>query len=606
MRVVEVIPIVKGITKSTLSYFTKDKYAVGSFVKVPVRSGTALAIVSSSIEARASKFELKTASFALKKLSKVEKFGKLSSALMQAVEETARFYATTAGNILSAVISKTFLENLELLTFSGKEKVRPVKEVRLIQLVDVERFREYRGIVREGFARNTSTLFIVPTNEDVRRAKDLLSQGIERYVYTIDDIRKAREEKHPILFITTFSLSAFERKDLDIFILERENSRAYRTLSRPFINLKVFLEFYTKARGATLILGDAVLSIESLWREKCGEYTEFSPLTWRLKYENETEVVDMLKEKDFKIFSRRLEQVLTKSWESQKKIFVFSARKGFAPSTVCEDCGSLLLCRNCRSPLVLHKNIYLCHHCGAKRSTETKCDYCESWRLKPLGLGSERIADECQKLFPEARVLVLDKDHIKTSAKARLIVKKFLESEQTILVGTELALNYLPRVPLVVAPSLDSLLSLPDFGVGERIFYLITKLRELALERLLIQTRNAKTDILTLASTGNVLDFFRNEIKEREEIMYPPFSIFIKVSTKNNKATLEKKSTYLQSLFKDFSPHFILENRGESRVQTLSMIIRLKRSDWPHEGLGEKLLLLSSEFLIKVDAESIL
>lgn len=622
MRVIEVIPIVKGITRPTLSYFSRDKFTPGDFVKAPVRSGMAMGIVEKSIDAQTAKSSLKKANFALKKISLVEEAGSLSIPFMKAAEDTANFYATTVGSVLGAVLPKLFLESPSLIGKPRKIAGASSKEIRVVQLTDKERFLEYRSIVRESFARNTSVLFVVPSKEDALRAKESLSVGIEDYVYstvgkTPKTLKKlfveARDMAHPILFITTPAYIAFDRHDLDTIILERENSRAYRTQSRPYINIKTFLEYYARAKGSTLIFGDSVLSIQSLWLERESVYTEFTPLTWRLKRDSETEIVDMRSKKNFHIFSQRLEDVVHRALAENKKIFLFGARKGLASTTVCGDCGSVLLCRNCSSPLVLHQStnnpetaIYICHHCGVRRSSEIRCDQCQSWKLTPLGVGIERIAEECAKKFPDTEVLVLDKDHASTSKEAREIVKKFEENSRAILVGTELAFSYLNRVPIVAAASLDALLSVPDFYINERIFYLVTHLRELSTEKFLLQTRNAGTEILELAAAGNILDFYRKEISERAELRYPPFSIFIKVITEGRREQIEQKAVDLQHLFKHFEPHFILETRSNKDLQTLSMILRVPRDEWPDVDLKERLLLLSPDFLIKVDPESIL
>ncbi|MBX4195535.1 hypothetical protein KW796_01070 [Candidatus Parcubacteria bacterium] len=617
MQIVEVIPIVKGITRPTLSYFTKDKFEPGSFVRVPVRSGVTLGIVSTSVDAHKAKSSIKGADFVLRKLSMVEKAGGLSEPFMQAVKDTADFYAVTSGSILSVLVPKIFLEHPELLSKQKKDnKKKQIKELKIVQLGDEERYREYRGIVRECFARSTSAMIVVPTREDALRAESLLSYGIERFVYNITSqspnklkklLKNARDEKHPILVITTPSLVAFDRTDLDTYILEKENSRAYRVLSRPFIHIKNFLKYFTKAKGATLILGDSVLSLETLWREREGEYAEFSPLTWRLKQSAEAEIIDMRVKKNFDILSERLIERIKHSLALNKKVFLFGVRKGVASATICGDCGSLLLCRNCQAPLVLHSEpLYLCHHCGAKRIADTRCDTCQSWKLTPLGLGTDRIALECAKIFPDAEVIVIDKDHASTQSEARSLVRKFEESERAILVGTELALQYIQRVPVVAAVSLDTLFAVPDFYINERIFYLVTRLREAAEEHFILQTRNAGTEILDFAAAGNILDFYRTEIAEREGLSYPPFSIFIKVSADELPEKIEREAAGLQASFGSFNPHFRLETRGKGGKQTLSMILRQPGDRWPHKELRDKLLLLPPDFTVKVDPESIL
>ena len=627
--VVEVIPIVKGLPKETLSYFTREIVPLGSFVKITIRNTPALGLVTSILDAREAKSELKLSTFALKKLSLAEKGSGLSPAFIKATEQTSKYYASSVGNILGILIPKTILE-FPLLMGSPylKHDDTPTKEPLLIQLGDDERFREYKSIVRGAFARSTSVIFITPTNEDALRAYDILSKGITEFAFTTakktpkslkETFEKVQKTKHPILLVTTPTYISIDRPDLETIIIEKENSRSYRTLTRPYVDIKVFIEYIAKNSGKTLILGDTVLSLKTLYQEKQGKYAELSPLKWKMHPGSKVKLINMKapleetgeSDKTFKIFSPELEEMIKKAINEKRKIFLFGTRKGLAPSTVCRDCGTVLPCPNCKAPIVLHmttdkERIYLCHACGATRPSMTRCDTCDSWNLIPLGIGIDRIREEVIRLFPEVVITILDKDHAHTSAKASATIKKFASEKGGVLIGTELALLYLEKVPYIGVVSLDSLFSIPDFGINERIFYLITRLLEKSEFESIIQTRNIGKDILTLGTKGDILDFYRSEIKERGELRYPPFSLFIKVTVEGTPSDLDKKLIYLREQFASFSPDFMKARGMKTGRIALSMILRIERSKWPQPELLELLFLLPNEFLIKVDPDSIL
>lgn len=240
LKVVEVVPIMRGITRPSLSYFTREDLNVGSFVKIPVRNSGIPGLVVGISNAKAAKTDLKRASFALKKLSKSSE-SSLSPAFVRAAEKTAKYYATTVGNILGAILGKVFLENPNLINsgIANDKKINTPKEILLIQLNDEERFREYKSLIRESFARGESILFCVPTHEEALRSYDFLSKGIANYAFVTsgktpnklkETLKQAIKEKHPILFITTPSFIAFNRKDLKTIILERE----FSSLPNPF------------------------------------------------------------------------------------------------------------------------------------------------------------------------------------------------------------------------------------------------------------------------------------------------------------------------------------------------------------------------------------
>ncbi|MBX4200035.1 hypothetical protein KW790_01050 [Candidatus Parcubacteria bacterium] len=632
MRVVEVVPFARGITRDKLSYFTKEDLPLGTLVRIPIRKSSYLGLIIGSREVEEAKLELRSADFTLRKLEEIERVGSVPESLVKASLRTGVYFAATTGSVLGAILPKIFLDIPSLMGEGPEIQKVGKKEALLIQLPTNERMQEYNSIVRSSFARKESVLLIVPTREDALRLEFLLSKGIEKFTFTLSGksvniqkeiLAKARDEKHPILFITTPGFLSFTRRDLCTIIIERENSRSYKTLKRPYLNYKIFIQYLAEETGATLILGDTVLSLESLKKAKEDVYSEYTPLSWNVKSNSQIRVMNMRESRteresprDFEIFSKKATNLISKALEEKKKIFLFGARKGLAHTTVCGHCGALLLCKNCGAPVVLHKlkdskeptqdRIYICHHCGARRDALTTCDKCGSWKLIPLGIGTDRIIEELKLQFPKAPIFILDKEHTPTGAKASKVAKEFASTRGGILVGTELALLYLEKVPYSIVVSLDSLFSIPDFTINERIFYLLTHLKEVTEVDMLIQTRNRGEVILDYATEGTILEFYRFEMKEREELYYPPLSLFIKVSIEDERSSLKTHASLLENLFRPWNPEFIEERGLGSHRSILSMIMRVGRSNWPVKELSEKLLLLPPSFSIKVDPESIL
>jgi len=596
--------------------------------------------VARVLDAKAEKTSLKNASFTLKKLSQKDILKiSIPEYFMRAIDRTAKFYASSTGSLLSALLPKMMVDEPKIFfgppngKLEKKIKNSISKEVTTLQMDSDERYGHYRALVRQCFAKGKSIMFIVPTHEDVLKASELLSRGIEEYVFSFSLKTKTKEAKgswvkalhktHPILFITTPAGLAFSRLDLETIILERENSRAYNSMSRPFINTKVFIKHLAHESKRQLILGDSVLSVETLKKVKDDEYGEHSPLRWRLSTSPTSleDSTDMIKENDrFEIFSPALKELLEEALSNQKNVFLFGARKGLSPTTLCGDCGFLLPCLNCGAPIVLHskvngkelnqndnpaENIYICHACGTKRDARTTCDSCNSWKLVPLGIGTETIANRICELFPEQEVMIIDKTHTPTEARARNIAKRF-EKNGGILVGTELAFSYITKADYTAVVSLDSLFSIPDFSIHERIFYLVSHIREMAKMRSIIQSRNIGREILSWATQGNIIDFYQNELADRKTLLYPPFSLFIKVSIIVKETDLKREREYLEKLFATWDPEFIEKKTGKAGQTNLSLVLRRLRGSWPEEELVERLTLLGPQFLIKVDPETIL
>lgn len=611
--ILEVMPLTRGRAAS-LSYFSTEKPAPGTLVKIRVRNTLARGIVMNVRSALSARADIRQAGFQLKKISARDIFAAgLSPELLSAVKRAAIFYGTNDGALLSSLLPKMLLEEPEKFFRSGNKKKNEIekRETLVMQMESEERYGQYRGLVRQCFARKKSLMLIVPTIHDAERARLALSQGIEPFVYNFFlgkkpaeaklAWHKALEDRHPVLFITTPAGICFDRPDIDMIIIERENSRAYRTLSRPYIHFKTVAEILAKASGRQLVLGDSVLSLETLWREKRGDFGEMSLVRWRLPAAPTT-LVDVKARADadgkFTIISKELKGLIEKALEEKEEVLLFGARKGLSPTTVCGDCGFVLPCLNCGAPAVLHRdrnggNIYICHACGEKRDSSTVCGYCGSWKLVPLGIGIEKIGRELRELFPEARIDILDKDYAPTDASARRIAQNFKENGG-ILVGTELAFFHLDKVGYSGVVSADSLFSIPDFGINERIFYLISRLREMTSRESVVQTRNIGKQILAWASLGNIIDFYQNEINERKSLLYPPFSIFAKITPLSPRAKTEVPE--LRNKLLAWHPD----------IYQGSIILRVPKEEWPDEKLSRELALLGPEFSIKVDAESIL
>lgn len=612
---VEVSPLSKSAGASSLSYFSSLKIAPGSLVRVPLRKGMALGLVLKSRDVKDAKQEIRRAGFILKKIKKSDILEvSFPPETVRALDETARYFATTLGALMHSLIPKVMSEDPETyLKPPAGQKKRAFElspETILLQMESEERFGQYRALVRQAFARNASALVIVPTHLEIEKVRRELSLGIEEFVFTFslsgrkkemrENWLKALNNPHPILLITTSAGLLFPRRDIDTIIVERENSRAYRTLTRPYIHTKTLVEKLALSHGWQLALGDSILSLETLMRERNGEFGESSLIRWRLPAAP-TQLVDAKAAQNehgrFEIFSPELRAFMEKALNETGKVFLFGARKGLAPTTVCGDCGFVLPCLNCGAPVVLHKvndsTVYVCHACRSRRESAVVCGYCGSWKLVPLGIGTMEIARQAHLLFPKHRISVLDKDHAPTDREASRIAERF-NKDGGILVGTELAFFHIESAPYSAIVSTDALFSVPDFGIHERIFYLVSRVRELTKTETLVQTRNIGKQVLGWASQGNIIDFYQGELEERRELLYPPFSIFIKV-TALNKASFESLKLMKDELAR-FNPDLFHD----------SLIVRLPRERWPEPEIAKRLSLLGPEFSVKVEPESIL
>ncbi|HVT74978.1 MAG TPA: hypothetical protein VHD69_00985 [Candidatus Paceibacterota bacterium] len=631
MRLIKAIPIARGIGADTLSYWSPADALPGTIIRVPLRKRTVGALVVSSEPAIESRSEIRSADFEIKKIGATEARGVVSPQFFKAIEESARYYAASVGSALFEAVPAAVLADYDKIPEAPEFKKRSKpRESYILQKSEDDRYGHYKSLIRERFARKESVFMMLPSVEDIKNACSYFEKGIERYTHTFHSglskgellkrWKAALDADHPIVIVATGSFLSIPRPDVGLIIVEHESSRNYKARSRPFLDHRFLAERYARECGADLIFGDSCLRIETIWREDEGmgadQLVDYAPLAMRSLSTARDTLVDMKRYKDpdhdVRVISDELLELIKKARAENSSIFIFAARKGLAPQTLCSDCESTLTCDRCSAPVVLHgsdeRRFFLCNRCGRKTDAHTRCKSCGSWRLRTLGIGAERIEADLMALLPDSKIVRLDKTSAPTPKKAADMAEKWYASPGSIMIGTELALGYLDRpIDYCAVGTLDALFSIPDFRINEKIFSIILKLRSIANKHFLLQTRNAEAPVLSQGAKGNIIDFYREEIESRKQFSFPPFSTFIKISYSGKKEdvleSMDKLKVALAGWEVDVFPAFIATIRNEYMMHAL---IKLSRREWPHRDLLDRLRSLPPSYAVNVDPESIL
>ncbi len=644
MQILEVIPIAKGINKETLSYFSGSDVPVGSIIKVPLRKRVVPALVINSKNVEDLKTEIKNSSYPLKKITKTKHTNLLSKDFIKAVEMTASYYIGSSGAVLNSIIPKVLLENIDKINITKvdndeKKIVRAEKFV--IQSNNEDRYAQYKSIIREEFAKGFSVFFCLPTIQDIKKAKDSLQKGIEPFTFVLHSsmdkkeivgtINKIMDEKHPLLIIGTGGFFSIPKNNIGTIILDKENSRSYKIQTRPYIDMRKFAEIFATKINSKIIFGDLLLRTDTIWRQKKGELVEMASLKFRSLTTSTQEIIDMRSiqkdidtnektnnltaqagKKAFRVLSEELEQKIKDNIENNEHMFIFTGRRGLSPSTVCADCGNVVKCNSCGAHTVLHKsvveNFFLCHKCGERRSALEKCSYCDGWRLTTLGIGSELVEEKIKELYPKGNIYRIDADITPSHKKAQDMADKFYNSPEGILIGTEMALLYLTeKVENTAVVSIDSFFSIPDFRINERILNILLKIRSVTDKNFIIQTRDITQKVFDYAIKGNLIDFYKDEINDREKLNFPPFTTLIKISISGTKNEVLEMVGNIQKIIEpheiDVFPAFIPQSKGKYGVNG---IIKITGAKWPDKDLYEKLKIFPVNVLVNVDPDSLI
>ncbi len=632
MKILTVIPIARGIFKDELTYFTTQEVQRGAIVSVPVKNRLVDALVTEVKSATEVKLALRQGDFPLKKINRVRRPDFFLPQFLSAAQQAADYFAGPLGQTLKCLVPTEILSagigfKNELIT----EK-RPagglVGEKYVIQEPDDERLTYYKGLIREEFAKPASVFLCLPTITDIKKILDSLERGIADYTIVLhhalgrttllENWQRALDTTHPVLVIATPSFLSLPRSDLKTLIIDRENSSAYKSPNRPFLDYRKFAEWLSSETGARLILGDIVLRTETLYRKEQGFFQPKTPIKQHVFSEAEQMIVNLQQPgAPFRILSEELLSSMDAAGAKNEKFFLFVHRRGLQPLVICQDCGGTVLCKNCEATMSLHEvdqrggrseeNLLVCHRCGQRRTAAINCETCGGWRLRGLGLGLDLVAKELSALRPTLKIFKLDGDKIKNEKQATLLIKKFLGTPGGVLLGTELALFYLrEKIENAAVVAIDSMLALPDYRINERVFSLLIRLRALVNKRFLIQVRKTKSTLFESASRGSLIDFYRQEITERKEFGYPPFRLFIKVSLAGNKeeVLLALKELALKLAERDFDTFPALATTTNRHYQ-LNLVIRLGVNDWPEPKLLGILKSLPPKFIVTVDPDNL-
>ena len=255
-------------------------------------------------------------------------------------------------------------------------------------------------------------------------------------------------------------------------------------------------------------------------------------------------VVDMrqeLKAGNRSIFSRAMQKALVETYQAGQQSILFLNRRGTATHVFCRDCGWVVKCPRCDTPLIYHtsgqsSHRLVCHRCSYQRNMPKTCPQCSSKRIRQLGLGTEKVEAEVQTLLPEANILRWDFETTRTKGSHDVILNHFRNHQADILVGTQMIAKGLdlPLVTLVGVVLADTGLNLPDLRAGERTFEVLTQVAGRAGRsplggKVVLQTFRPEHYVIQAAARHDYDSFYRQELEYRKKLGYPPFSQLVRL-----------------------------------------------------------------------------
>ncbi|MFA4845874.1 MAG: hypothetical protein WC654_04925 [Patescibacteria group bacterium] len=144
----------------------------------------------------------------------------------------------------------------------------------------------------------------------------------------------------------------------------------------------------------------------------------------------EVRVIDLNKDQASRSrsISFEAEQILGDAF-AHGRVLIVHNQKGVARLVLCGDCGHRPQCKDCGTSQTAFPQTLVCALCHNREPMILHCQRCRGSNLIHVGAGNEDVAQEMKKLFPDASVAILDKEHPKDSGERILIVTSyFLEA----------------------------------------------------------------------------------------------------------------------------------------------------------------------------------
>lgn len=376
----------------------------------------------------------------------------------------------------------------------------------------------------------------------------------------------------PQVIIGTRSAIFAPLPKLGLIILDEEHDSSFKqSQPAPCYHARTVAQWRAELENCPLLLGSATPSLETWQQANSGnasplpaleaeeleaEKLEAATLNYYLSLPDRVysrpmppvEIVDMrqqLRQGNRSIFSYPLQDALRQLQEEKKQGILFIHRRGHSTFVSCRSCGYVMECPHCDVSLSYHYThegatpLLRCHYCNYAQMQPQQCPECDSPFFKNFGSGTQRVALELSKLFPDLKFIRYDSDTTRTKDAHRILLTQFANREADLLIGTQMLTKGidLAGVTLVAAVSADGLLHLSDYRASERAFQTLVQVAGRAGRgedpgRVIVQTYTPEHPVIQAVRRHDYESFVEMELVERETLNYPPFGglILLRIS----------------------------------------------------------------------------
>ena len=427
----------------------------------------------------------------------------------------------------------------------------------------------YIELIAQAIANGKQVLYLLPeislTPQIVQRLQECFGTEVTVY-HSKFSVHERTEVWNNILennakakiIVGTRSSLFLPFHHLGLVIVDEEHELSYKQFDpSPRYHARDSAIVLAGIHQAKVLLGSATPSIESSFNRLSGKYG-WVQLHQRFGKVELPEIITVdlktaHKKKQIKGgFTQTLIQEMEQTLAMDKQIILFQNQRGYAPVMECLDCGHMPHCHQCDVTLTYHQytDQLKCHYCGYHIAVPQKCHACGLPNLSTKGIGTQQIQEQVTALFPEVKVARMDWDTTRGKWAFDKLIHSFAAKEVKILVGTQMIVKGLDfqNVHLVGVLNADHLMNFPDFRAHERTYQMLSQVagragRKELRGKVLIQTYQPHHVIIQKVIEGNYDQMLKQQLKDRKEYHYPPYTRLIRIVVNHSDMETVKKAS---------------------------------------------------------------
>ncbi len=539
-------------TPNIFTYQSDKKLNPGDVVEIEVRNRKVLGYVLKEVEKP--EFECKNilsklCSFSEKKQKIIDFISKYYFAPVG--EAAGLFYEWRMENGEWRIINNSEIRTNIELTNKQKEALEFLKQNDVSILfgdTGSGKTEIYIKLIEETLNNGKQVLFLLPeiaiTSQMEKRLRKYFGSSLA--VWHSKVTKKKKEEilrgiAEGKITIVAGARSAlflpFEKPGL--IIVDEEHDDSYKSEQIPKYNAKDLAVYFGKIYNAKVVLGSATPLVNDLYK-----FPHF-----RLKG-------TFFNTKKTRYFRSSFDEFtinkIKNTIENKKQVIIFLPTRANFKYMICAKCGKAVKCKHCDVAMSVHKHkrALICHYCNFAMHIPQFCEYCGSGEFINERIGTSELKEKLEEIFRNAVIEKFDRDIITSKSRIDKLLKKFSNKEIDILVGTQMLSkgHDYPDVALSIVLDIDFVLNFADYRAGERAFALARQVEGRAGRKedgeVIIQTLNPEFFNRTYE------EFYEEEIQNRKNLGYPPFSRLIKIEfqDKDKHKAKEKMDKFLKCL----------------------------------------------------------